>query len=67
MQFSSNAEEVILRLELPGELIGEIGERIYLVPSEHLVVARFGCTTGRNFGHYAHVGLIAAVISALNR
>lgn len=46
---------------------GALGERIYVVPSEHLVVARFGYTTGRNFGRYPHVGLIAAVISALNR
>jgi CubicO group peptidase (beta-lactamase class C family) len=44
---------------------GNLGQRIYIVPSERLVVARFGYTTGRNFGIEADVNLIAAAISAL--
>jgi CubicO group peptidase (beta-lactamase class C family) len=44
---------------------GDLGQRIYIIPSEHLVIARFGYTTGRNFGIEADVGLIAAVIAAL--
>jgi CubicO group peptidase (beta-lactamase class C family) len=44
---------------------GHLGQRIYIVPSEHLVVARFGYTTARNFGIEADMNLIAAAISAL--
>ena len=36
MQFSKNAEEVILRLELPGELIGETAP----VPGAHILTAQ---------------------------
>lgn len=44
---------------------GDLGQRIYIVPSEHLVIARFGYTRGRNFGIEADVKLIAAAIAAL--
>lgn len=44
---------------------GDLGQRIYIIPSEHLVIARFGYTTGRNFGIEADVKLIATAISAL--
>jgi CubicO group peptidase (beta-lactamase class C family) len=44
---------------------GDLGQRIYIIPEEHLVIARFGYTTGRNFGIEADVKLIAATIAAL--
>ena len=44
---------------------GDLGQRIYIVPSQNLVIARFGYTEGRNFGIEADVKLIAATISAL--
>jgi CubicO group peptidase (beta-lactamase class C family) len=44
---------------------GNLGQRIYIVPSEHLVVARFGYTKEQDFGIEADVQLIAVAISAL--
>ncbi|MGA8595520.1 MAG: serine hydrolase [Bryobacteraceae bacterium] len=44
---------------------GDLGQRIYIIPSQHLVISRFGYTTGHNFGIEADVKLIAATIVAL--
>jgi CubicO group peptidase (beta-lactamase class C family) len=43
---------------------GFLGQRIYIVPSEHLVVVRFGYSRPPDFGMEDDLALIAAVIRA---
>jgi hypothetical protein len=43
---------------------GNLGQRIYIVPSQRLVVARFGYSQGPSFGLDDDVALIKAVIAA---
>lgn len=43
---------------------GFLGQRIYIIPSEHLVVVRFGYSEPPDFGIEDDVALIAAVIHA---
>ena len=44
---------------------GNFGQRIYIIPSERLVIARFGYSSGPGFGIGADLELIAAAIAAL--
>jgi hypothetical protein len=39
---------------------GNLGQRIYIIPSEGLVIARFGYSPGPDFGMEEDVALIAA-------
>jgi CubicO group peptidase (beta-lactamase class C family) len=41
---------------------GNLGQRIYIVPSQHLVVVRFGYSTPPDFGIFDDVALIKAAI-----
>jgi CubicO group peptidase (beta-lactamase class C family) len=43
---------------------GTMGQRIYVVPSEHLVVVRFGYSAPPDYGIVDDVGLIEAAIAA---
>lgn len=43
---------------------GFLGQRVYIIPSEHLVVVRFGYSAPPDFGMDDDVALIAAVIRA---
>jgi CubicO group peptidase (beta-lactamase class C family) len=44
---------------------GNRGQRIYIIPSEHLIVARFGYSPGPDFGILEDLQLIKAAITAL--
>lgn len=45
---------------------GNRGQRIYIIPSEHLVVARFGYSPEPDFGIIEDLALIKAAIAALH-
>jgi CubicO group peptidase (beta-lactamase class C family) len=44
---------------------GNLGQRIYIIPPENLVIARFGYSPAPSFGMRADLELIAAAITAL--
>lgn len=44
---------------------GNRGQRIYIIPSEHLIVARFGYSPEPDFGILEDLALIKAAITAL--
>jgi len=46
---------------------GYLGQRIYIIPSEQLVIVRFGYSQGESFGIEDDLALIAATIQATHR